>query len=62
LSKAKRGVFAGKVYDIELSSDTLETLRQILPVEFQPEAIEISFHGKKRKATSKNSKPSRPTN
>ena len=52
----------GKVYDIELSSDTLETLRQILPVEFQPEAIEISFHGKKRKARSKNSQPSRQTN
>lgn len=37
----------GRVYDIDLPEPVLETLRQLLPREFQPEAIEISFHGKK---------------
>ncbi len=37
----------GRVYDIDLPEPVLETLRKLLPREFQPEAIEISFHGKK---------------
>lgn len=52
----------GKVYDIELSSATLEALRQILPAEFQPEIVEISFHGKKYKTASKKTKPSSRAN
>lgn len=39
----------GRVYDIELPLPMLETLRRILPEEFQTETVEISFHGKRRK-------------
>lgn len=42
---------SGRVYDIELPPATLDMLRQLLPSEFQPEAIEISFHGKRRRST-----------
>ena len=40
----------GRVYDIDLPEPVLETLRRLLPREFEPEAIEISFHGKKARA------------
>lgn len=39
----------GRVYDIELPPRMLETLRSILPGEFQTDTVEISFHGKRRK-------------
>lgn len=38
----------GRVYDIELPAEMLEQLRGVLPAEFRPEAVEISFHGRKR--------------
>ena len=38
----------GRVYDIELPHGMLEQLKDALPSEFQPDAIEISFHGRKR--------------
>jgi Fur family peroxide stress response transcriptional regulator len=41
----------GRVYDIDLPDPVLETLRRLLPSEFEPEAIEISFHGKKARAS-----------
>lgn len=39
----------GRVYDIELPSAVLDQLKGVLPAEFQPEAVEISFHGRKMK-------------
>ena len=39
----------GRVYDIELPNQILEQLKGVLPAEFRPEAIEISFHGTKMK-------------
>ena len=41
----------GRVYDIDLPEPVLETLRRLLPREFEPEAIEISFHGKRARAS-----------
>lgn len=38
----------GRVYDIELPGEVLDQLKGVLPADFQPEAIEISFHGRKR--------------
>jgi len=38
----------GRVYDIDLPQPVLDTLRSLLPGEFEPEAIEISFHGSRR--------------
>lgn len=38
----------GRVYDVDLPNEVLEQLKGVLPSEFQPETIEISFHGKKR--------------
>lgn len=37
----------GRVYDIELPTTMLDQLKGALPSEFQPDAIEISFHGRK---------------
>ena len=39
----------GKVYDIDLPPRMVETLRRLLPQEFQTDAVEISFHGRRRK-------------
>lgn len=39
----------GRVYDVELPAQMIEQLKGVLPGEFKPEAVEISFHGKKLK-------------
>lgn len=38
----------GRVYDVDLPGEMLDQLKSALPAGFEPEAIEISFHGKKK--------------
>ncbi|MEI6597468.1 MAG: transcriptional repressor [bacterium] len=45
----------GRVHDIELPANVLQTLRSILPAGFETDSIEISFHGHTKNKTSRHS-------
>lgn len=44
----------GRVHDIELPPEVLQTLKSLLPKGFQTDSIEISFHGRSQSNTSTN--------
>jgi Fur family peroxide stress response transcriptional regulator len=44
----------GRVHDIELPPEILQTLKSLLPSGFQTDSIEISFHGRSQNKPSSN--------
>lgn len=38
---------SGRVFDVDLPAEVLSGMRELLPAEFEPESVEVSFRGKR---------------